>query len=203
MKLPWYILGASIASKTTKTALRNHKRPLRLQGWRSGESRCWTTFQECRDLKMNIQLPWFILGTFIMSKSPKIPVGTTGVILHSMMILWRHIEDGALPGKVKMWKLICSFHDVSVGHPVCKVQPLRNQQHPHKLLDDALEGEGERSENVKKGKKWKTWKREKELHSQAHSVTLIQNVHNFTQLDTSGYKWTPVDTNGNMTNNWQ
>ena len=24
----------------------------------------------------------------------------------------------------------------------------------------------------------------------------LQNVHNYTQLDTSGYKWTPVDTIG-------
>ena len=134
------------------------------------------------------------LGHPLCQKPPRLLSGTTSVLLDSMMMLWRHLEDGALPRRVEIWKLICSFLDVSVGHPLCKIHLLRNHQHPHKLLDDALEGESERSENVKKGKKWKTWKREKELHSQAHSVTLIQNVHNFTQLDTSGYKWTPRET---------
>ena len=62
-------------------------------------------------------------------------------------------------------------------------------------------GKVKKVKNVKNVKKEKSEKREKELHSQAHSVTLIQNVHNFTQLDTNGYKWTPVDTNGNITNN--
>ena len=53
-------------------------------------------------------------------------------------------------------------------------------------------GKVKKGENVKKGKKGK---HEKELHSQASSVTLIQNVHNFTQLDSSG------DINENITNN--
>ena len=46
---------------------------------------------------------------------------------------------------------------------------------------------------------WKTGKsekHEKELHSQGPLVAFIQNVHNFTQLDTSGYNWTKVDTDG-------
>ena len=51
-----------------------------------------------------------------------------------------------------------------------------------------------KGKNVKKEKKGKTGKCEKEFHSQTHSVTLIQNVHYFTQLDTSGYKGTSMET---------
>ena len=64
--------------------------------------------------------------------------GTSSVILDSMMMLWRHIED------------------VSLGHPLGKIHLLRNHKHPHKLLDDALEGESEKCEKGKKVKNVKT-----------------------------------------------
>jgi hypothetical protein len=44
------------------------QRPLRLLGWRSGEPRSLTTFQEGRDLKIDTKLPLCILGTSLMSK---------------------------------------------------------------------------------------------------------------------------------------
>ena len=56
----------------------------------------------------------------------------------------------------------------------------------------------------KKWKKWKMWKtgksekHEKELHSQGPLVAFIQNVHSFTQLDTSGHHetWSIIDSSG-------
>jgi hypothetical protein len=41
-----------------------------------------------------------------------------------MMTLWRHVGDGALPRQIEIWKLICSFLDVFVWHPLCQ-KPLR------------------------------------------------------------------------------
>ena len=54
---------------------------------------------------------------------PRLLSGTSSILLDSMMTLWRHIGDGALPRKVETWKLICSFLDVSLRHP-----PSQNHQ---------------------------------------------------------------------------
>ena len=40
-------------------------------------------------------------------------------------------------------------------------------------------------------KKRKRWEK-----SENKLTDSLQNVHNYTQLDTNGYKWTPVDTIG-------
>ena len=40
-----------------------------------------------------------------------------------------------------------------MGHPLCKIPPLSNHQHPLKLFDDALEGEIEKSEKNEKCEK--------------------------------------------------
>ena len=56
-------------------------------------------------------------------KPPRLLSGTSGVLLDSMMTLGRHTGDGALPRQVEIWKLICSFLDVSLRHPPCQKPP--------------------------------------------------------------------------------
>ena len=96
---------------------------------------------------------------------------------------------------------MCSFLDVFLGHPLCKIPPRLHLGTASVLLDSLMmlwRGESEECEKSKKVKKVKKWEKLKELHSRVHSVTLIQNVHNFKQLDTSGYKWIQVDTSGHQ-----
>ena len=57
------------------------------------------------------------LGHPSCQKHPRPLSGTTSVLLDFMLTLWRHIGDEALPRKVENWKFICSFLDVSLGHP--------------------------------------------------------------------------------------
>ena len=64
------------------------------------------------------------LGHLLCQNPPRLLSGTSSVLLDSMMTLWRHIGDGALPRKVETWKLICSFLDVSLRHPPSQ-KPLR------------------------------------------------------------------------------
>jgi hypothetical protein len=61
-------------SKTTMSPLRNHQCPFRLQDDALETHRRWSTFRAGRDLKMDMQLPWCILGTSIMSKTNKTPL---------------------------------------------------------------------------------------------------------------------------------
>ena len=71
---------------------------------------------------------WKFIGSFLdvylghppCQKPPRLLSGTTSVLLDSMRIIWRHIGDGALPRKVEIGKLRCSFLDVSLGHPLCQ-----------------------------------------------------------------------------------
>ena len=56
-------------------------------------------------------------------KTPRLLSGTSSVLLDSMMMLWRHIGDGALLRQVEIWKLICSFLEVSLRHPPCQKPP--------------------------------------------------------------------------------
>ena len=60
------------------------------------------------------------LGHPLCQKQQRLLSGTSSVLLDSMMMLWRHIGDGAFPRKVEIRKLICSFLDVSFRHPLCQ-----------------------------------------------------------------------------------
>ena len=61
-------------SKTTKTPLRNHQRPLRLQEDFLETHRRLGISLAARGLKIDTELPRRILGTFIMSKTTKTPL---------------------------------------------------------------------------------------------------------------------------------
>ena len=64
------------------------------------------------------------LGHPLCQIPPRLLSGTSSVLKNSMMMLWTHIGDGALPRQVEIWKLICSFLGISLGHPQCQ-KPLR------------------------------------------------------------------------------
>ena len=70
----------------------------------------------CRFLDVSLRPP-------PCEKPPRLLSGASSVLLDSMMTLWRHIGDGALSGQVEIWKFICSFLDVSLGHPLCQESP--------------------------------------------------------------------------------
>ena len=78
---------------------------------------CWTTFQEGRDIYSFLNVS---LGHPPCQKPPKLLSGTSSVLLDFMMTLWRHMGDGALLRVVEIWKLICSFLDVSLRHSPCQ-----------------------------------------------------------------------------------
>ena len=127
MKLPKCILGASNMSKTTKTPLRNLQCPHRLQGWYLDDV---LENPGVGPLSKRVET-WKLICSFLdvslghppSQKPPRLLSGTSSVLLDSMMTLWRHIGDGALPRQVQIWKLICSFLGVSLGHPPCQKTP--------------------------------------------------------------------------------
>ena len=131
--------------KTTKTPLRNHKRLLRLLGWRSGEPRSKTTSQEGRDLKFDTDLPWCILWISINSKSPRLLPGTTSVLLDSLDDALENQRVRPLPRKVDIWKLIQTFHVLYYGYPLRQKSPRLLPGTTSALLDsvdDTLENPG-------------------------------------------------------------
>ena len=70
-----------------------------------------------------------------MSKLPRLLSGTTNALLDSMMTHLRHIGDGALPRKVEIWKLVYSFLDVFLEHPVCQIPQSLLSETSSVLLD--------------------------------------------------------------------
>ena len=107
-------------------------------GRRSGEPRSWSTIQVCRDLKMNMQLLSYNLGTSIMLTTTKMLLGTTSILTDSMMMLWRHLGDGVLSRMVETWNLIYSFIDVLFVHPPCQKQPRLLSGTTSVLLDSTM-----------------------------------------------------------------
>ena len=114
-------------SKTTKTFLRNTQWPPRLQvshledalenpgvGPLSWMVEIWKLICSLLDVS---------LGHPPCQKPQRLLSGTTSVLLDSRRMLWRHIGDEALPRKVEIWKLECSFLDVSLRHPYCQKPP--------------------------------------------------------------------------------
>ena len=71
-------------------------------------------------------------------KPSRLLSGTSSVLLDSMMTLWRHIGDGALPRQVEIWKLICSFLDVSLRHLPCQKPPRLLSGTSNVLLDSMM-----------------------------------------------------------------
>ena len=69
---------------------------------------------------------WFIavsLGHPLSQQPRGLLSGTSSVLLHSMMRLWKHIGDGALPRQVESSKSIHSFLDVYKEPPICQIPP--------------------------------------------------------------------------------
>ena len=74
-------------------------------------------------------------------KPSRLLSGTSSVLLDSMMTLWRHLGDGALPRQVEIWKLIFSFPGTT-GPTACTIlyglaQPyttLYNSVQPYRTL---------------------------------------------------------------------
>ena len=75
------------------------------------------------------------LGYQLCQKPPKLLSGTTSILQDSMMTLWRHLGDGAIPRQVEIWKLIYSFLNVSLGHPLCQKPPRLLSRTTSVLLD--------------------------------------------------------------------
>ena len=71
-------------------------------------------------------------------KPSRLLSGTSSVLLDSMMTLWRHMGDGALPRQAEIWKLICSFLDVSLRHPPCQKPPRLLSGTSSVLLDSMM-----------------------------------------------------------------
>ena len=68
----------------------------------------------------NYQDMLFSLGHPLHPKPLWFLSGTTSVFLHSMDDTLKNPGVGPLSRKVEIWKLICSFLDVSFGHIVCQ-----------------------------------------------------------------------------------
>ena len=163
-------------SKPTKTSLKNHQHPLSFQGWYLDDALenpgvgALSRFVEI--WKWICSFLHITLGHPLCQQQQKILLGTTGVLLESMTMLWR----GDVKKVKKGWK-----------------------------SEESGKSEREKNKNWKKGKRWKSekkwekWERKKRKRwekSENKLTDSLQNVHNYTQLDTSGYKWTPVDTIG-------
>ena len=142
MQLPRCILEASSISKATKTPLRNLQRPLRLQEDGLKTHRRWSTFQEGRDLKIYIQLPWCIFEESTMSKTTKTPLRNLQCPLR--------LHDDALETQ-RRWTTFQEGRDLKINMnlPGCILEtstvlrtiktPLWNFQHHLRLDDDTLE----------------------------------------------------------------
>ena len=120
-------------------------------GWRSGEPRSWSTSQASIELKNDMQLPWSILRSSIMSKTTKTP-------LRNLQRPFR-LHDDALETH-RRWSISQEGRDkkIDMQLPWCILQasimsktvknPLRNHQRPLRLqgwhFDDALENPGVR-----------------------------------------------------------
>ena len=49
--------------------------------------------------------------------------GTPSVLLDSMMTIWRHIGQEAIPRQLEPWKLIQTFVEAFKVHPLCQKPP--------------------------------------------------------------------------------
>ena len=82
------------------------------------------------------------LGHPLCQKPPTIFSGTSSVLLNSLDDALENPGVSPLSMKVEMWKLIHSFLDVSLGHPLCQKPPRLLSGTSSVLLDsldDALE----------------------------------------------------------------
>ena len=110
-------------SKTVMTPLRNHQRPLRLLGWRSGEPKkveIWKLKQTFLDVYH---------GYPLCQKPPRLLSGTTWVLLDSLDDALENPGIRLLPRKVEIWKLI----EMYIMSKTTKI-PLKNHQRPLRLL---------------------------------------------------------------------
>ena len=98
---------------------------------------------------------WKLIHTFLhvyygyplCQKPPRLLSGTTSVLLDSLDDALEIPRVRPLPRKVEIWKLIHSFLDVSLGHPLCQKPPRFLSGTTSVLLDsldEALENPGVR-----------------------------------------------------------
>ena len=129
-------------SKTTKTPLRNHQRRPRLQEDFLETHRRLGISQAARAMKIDTHLPGCILDTSSMSKTTKTPLRNhqRPFRLHG----W-HFDDvlenpgvGPLSRWEDIWKLICSFLNVSLRHLSCQ-KPPRLLSGTTRVLLDSME----------------------------------------------------------------
>ena len=87
----------------------------------------WTTFQEERDLKIDMHLPWCILEASTISKTTNTPL--RNLQRPHRLQRW-HLDDalenpgvGPVSRWAETWNLICSFLDVYLRHSPCQKPP--------------------------------------------------------------------------------
>jgi len=125
--LPRQVENWKLICNFLEVSLRNLQRPLRLQGWHLDDA---LENPGVGRLSRRVET-WKLICSFLdvyfrhpqSQRPPRLLSGTSSILLDSMMTLWRHIWDGALPRKVEIWKLICSFLDVFLRHPLDQKLP--------------------------------------------------------------------------------